>query len=68
MCIVTATVVVQPGMAVQVNKMGRLVEDLRRQESGYLSILVKLLVSRPTPSLGDIHAPVHRQWSIVLPV
>ncbi|CAI8015035.1 Pericentriolar material 1 protein [Geodia barretti] len=33
----------EPGMAVQVNKMGRLVEDLRRQESGYLSILVKLL-------------------------
>ena len=28
----------------QVSKMGRLVEDLRRQESGYLGILLKLLV------------------------
>ena len=31
-------------MMAQVSKMGRLVEDLRRQESGYLGILLKLLV------------------------
>jgi len=35
----------QPGVSVQVSKMGKLVEDLRRQESGYLGILLKMLVS-----------------------
>jgi hypothetical protein len=41
----------EPGMAAQVSKMGKLVEDLRRQESGYLTILVKLLdQQRPADS------------------
>ena len=35
----------QPGMAAHAEKMAKLVEDLRRQESGYLGILLKLLVS-----------------------
>ena len=41
---VCVCVCLQPGMMTQVTRMGKLVEDLKRQEAGYLSILLKLLV------------------------